>query len=221
MLDAQILRDHPQRVRDAIASKRQGDPALVDRVLEADTSRREAITELQALQTRQGELGKQIGPLMKAGKRDEAQGLVQESNEVKAKVKDLQERVRQLDADFQALMLQVPNLPHESVPEGGSPEDNEVAATWGDTPSFSFEPLPHWEIAERHGLIDFERGAKVTGAGFPFYIGKGARLQRALISLFLDMAAEAHRLIDDGAVMGKILLQPARTEPRYAAPSDT
>lgn len=191
MLDAQILRDHPQRVRDAIASKRQGDPALVDRVLEADTSRREAITELQALQTRQGELGKQIGPLMKAGKRDEAQGLVQESNEVKAQVKDIQERVRQLDADFQALMLQVPNLPHESVPEGGSPEDNEVAATWGDKPTFDFEPLPHWEIAERHGLIDFERGAKVTGAGFPFYIGKGARLQRALISLFLDLAADA------------------------------
>ncbi|MEM1054898.1 MAG: serine--tRNA ligase [Bacteroidota bacterium] len=191
MLDAQILRDHPQRVRDAIASKRQGDPALVDRVLEMDEKRREAITALQAKQTRQGELGKQIGPLMKAGKRDEAQGLLAESNQIKAEIKDLQEAAREAGDQFHDLLLQVPNLPHESVPEGASPEDNVVDAIWGEKPAFEFEPLPHWELAERHSLIDFERGAKVAGAGFPFYIGKGARLQRALIALFLDMAGDA------------------------------
>ena len=191
MLDAQTLRDHPDAVRAAIASKRQGNPALVDRVLGVDRQRREAITDLQTRQQRQGELGKQIGPLMKAGKRDEAQGLLEETGRVKAEVKDLQTAASELDDEFQTLLLQVPNLPHASVPEGASPEDNEVAALWGEKPTFEFEPLPHWEIAERHGLIDFERGAKVAGAGFPFYIGQGARLQRALVALFLDMAGEA------------------------------
>ena len=191
MLDAQTLRDHPDAVRAAIASKRQGDPALVDRVLDLDGQRREAITTLQTRQQRQGELGKKIGPLMKAGRRDEAQGLLEESNRVKAEVKELQATASQLDEAFREALLQVPNLPHASVPEGASPEDNEVAATWGELPAFGFDPLPHWEIAERHSLIDFERGAKVTGAGFPFYVGKGARLQRALVALFLDMAGDA------------------------------
>ncbi|MEM6326975.1 MAG: serine--tRNA ligase [Bacteroidota bacterium] len=191
MLDPQILRDDPDRVRRAIASKRQGDPSVVDHILEVDRDRREAITALQAAKTRQGELGKQIGPLMKDGKRDDAQGLLAESNQIKTEAKALEERAKGLEIQFHDLMLQVPNLPHDSVPEGASAEDNVIDAMWGDLPSFDFESLPHWEIAERHGLIDFERGAKVAGAGFPFYVGQGARLQRALISLFLDIAAEA------------------------------
>ena len=197
MLDIQFIRDNPQRVRDAITHKRTGDPSIVNDVLEADRQRRDAVTELQALQERQGELGRQIGPLMKAGKRDEAQGLLAESNEVKTQAKDLESTVRDAEEVFRDLMLEIPNVPHESVPIGATPEDNEVVFEWGEAPTFAgpdgapFEPLAHWDLAEKHGLIDWERGSKVAGAGFPFYIGKGARLQRALVSLFLDLAGEA------------------------------
>ncbi len=190
MIDLDLLRDDPDRVRRSMEAKRLGDPATVDLALDLDRKRREAVTELNGLQQRQGELGREIGPLMKAGKRDEAAGLLEESNTVKAQVKELEETVRTLDADLRDAMLAIPNPIHASVPVGGE-DANVVEAEIGDTPTFDFEPLPHWELAEKHGLVDFERGAKVTGAGFPFYIGKGARLQRALIALFLDLATEA------------------------------
>ena len=190
MIDLDLLRDDPDRVRRSMEAKRIGDPAAVDRAVDLDRQRREAVTELNGLQQRQGELGREIGPLMKAGKRDEAAGLLEESNAVKAQVKEVEEAVRGLDADLRAVMLEIPNTLHESVPVGGE-EDNRTESEWGDTPAFAFEPLPHWDLAERHGLVDFERGAKVTGAGFPFYVGKGARLQRALIGLFLDLAGDA------------------------------
>ncbi len=190
MLDLDTLRDDPDRVRQSMQAKRIGDPATVDRALDLDQRRRQSVTELNGLQQQQGELGRQIGPLMKAGQRDQAAPLVERSNEIKAQVKELDEHVRQLEADLRAAMLEIPNTLHPSVPIGGE-EDNRLEFEWGDKPSFDFDPLPHWELAERHGLVDFERGAKVTGAGFPFYVGKGARLQRALISLFLDLAGEA------------------------------
>ena len=190
MIDLDLLRDDPDRVRQSMAAKKIGDPATVDRALGLDRDRRHAVTALNDLQRRQGELGRQIGPLMKAGQRDQAAPLVERSNALKAEVKEHEETVRQLDADLRAAMLEIPNTLHPSVPVGGE-EANRVEHEWGEKPSFDFDPLPHWDIAERHGLVDFERGAKVAGAGFPFYMGKGARLQRALIGLFLDLAGEA------------------------------
>ena len=190
MIDLDLLRDDPDRVRRSMEAKRLGDPATVDLALDLDTRRREAVTTLNRVQQRQGELGREIGPLMKAGKRDEASALLAESNEVKAQVKDLEETVRGLEAELRDAMLAIPNPIHESVPVGGE-DANVVEAEIGEVPTFDFEPLPHWDLCERHGLVDFERGAKVTGAGFPFYIGQGARLQRALIALFLDLATEA------------------------------
>lgn len=196
MLDLDLLRSDPDRVRDAMRAKRIGDPEAVDRALDADVRRRAALTEQQALQTRQGEVSREIGPLMKAGRRDDAAPLVEESNRLKEQVKALDEAVRAADADLRTALLEIPNVPHASVPVGGI-EANLVDLEWGERPSFvgpdgtPFEPLPHWEIAARHGLVDFERGAKVAGAGFPFYVGRGARLQRGLIALFLDLAAEA------------------------------
>ncbi len=190
MIDLDLLRDDPDRVRQSMEAKRIGDPATVDRALDLDRQRRRAVTALNDLQRRQGELGREIGPLMKAGQRDQAAPLVEQSNAVKAQVKEHEETVRQLDADLRAAMLEIPNTLHPSVPVGGE-DANRIEHEWGAKPTFDFEPLPHWEIAERHGLVDFERGAKVTGAGFPFYMGKGARLQRALIGLFLDLAGEA------------------------------
>ena len=190
MIDLDLLRDDPDRVRRSMEAKRLGDPATVGLALDLDTRRREAVTTLNRVQQRQGELGREIGPLMKAGKRDEAASLLAESNAVKAQARDLEETVRGLDAELRDAMLAIPNPIHESVPVGGE-DANVVEAEIGEVPTFDFEPLPHWDLCERHGLVDFERGAKVTGAGFPFYIGQGARLQRALIALFLDLATEA------------------------------
>ena len=190
MLDLDLVRDDPARVRASMEAKRIGDPGAVDRTLDTDRARREAVTALQGLREEQGAISRQIGPLMKEGKRDEAAPLIERSNEIKENVKAQEETVRDLDHRLRSLLLEIPNVIHESVPVGGE-DANEVAAEWGEKPQFDFEPLPHWELAETHGLIDFERGAKVSGAGFPFYVGRGARLQRALIALFLDMAVDA------------------------------
>ena len=190
MIDLDLLRSDPAAVRASMEAKRIGDPGTVDRALDLDARRREAVTSLNDLQRQQGEIGRQIGPLMKAGKRDQAAPLVERSSALKAEVHDLEGAVRDLEADLRGALLEIPNPVHSSVPIGGE-EANRVEAEWGDKPAFDFEPLPHWDLAERHGLVDFERGAKVAGAGFPFYVGKGARLERALVGLFLDLALEA------------------------------
>jgi seryl-tRNA synthetase len=191
MLDLQYLRDHPDRVRQAILHKGMGSASLVDRALAVDERRRSAQTELQEAQTELNAASRQVGELMKAGQRDEAQALIARSNELKARVKALEEEPKALEEEQRRILLEIPNVPHESVPVGRTPEDNVAVFEHGERPAFGFEPLPHWEIAERHGLVDFERGSKVAGAGFPFYVGQGARLQRALIAFFLDLAGEA------------------------------
>lgn len=191
MLDLQLLRDDPERVRQALRDKNAGDPALVDRLLDVDRERRATLTALQTLQQQQGEISRQVGPLMKAGRRDEAAPLLGQSNRLKGELQTMQEAARGHEETVEKLMLEIPNIPHPSVPVGRTPDENQVVHEEGAKPSFEFEPKPHWELAAQHGLIDFERGAKVTGAGFPFYVGQGARLQRALVQLFLDLAAEA------------------------------
>ncbi len=146
---------------------------------------------MQTLQQQLNEAGKLIEPLMKAGKRDEAAPLIKQTARLKEQIKAVEGAARKHEEAFNRLMLEIPNIPHESVPVGLTPEENKTVFEWGKKPSFDFEPKPHWELAAQHGLIDFERGAKVTGAGFPFYIGKGARLQRALVQFFLDLADDA------------------------------
>jgi seryl-tRNA synthetase len=190
MLDLQTIRDQPDHARQAIRDKRTGDEADVDRVLAVDERRRIALTELQQAQTELNATSKHIGEMMRAGQREEAQAVIARSNELKQRVKELEDEPRALDEELRLLLLDIPNIPHPSVPVGHSEDANEVVAEFGDKPSFDFEALPHWELAEKHGLLDFERGAKVTGAGFPFYLGAGARLQRALIQFFLDLAVE-------------------------------
>ena len=190
MLDLQTLRDEPDRVREAIRNKGLGEADVVDEVLRLDVRRRETLTALQEAQTRANSVSKEIGALMGQGKKEEAQQKIEETGRLKGQVKGLEEEAREVEDQLDRLLLDVPNLPHPSVPVGRTSDDNEVVHEWGERTSFPFEAQPHWELAERHGLIDFERGAKVTGAGFPFYVGKGARLQRALINFFLDLAIE-------------------------------
>jgi seryl-tRNA synthetase len=196
MLDIQLIREHPDRVRAAISSKRIGRPEVVDELLAVDNAWRESSTALQDLKTDLNERGKRIGDLMRGKRLEEAESLKTENARVKAQIGDHEAGVRMLRDRRHALMLEVPNLPHESVPVGSTPADNKEVDSWSPpSDAVSRHPRPHWEIfdefpAER-GLVDFERGAKVTGAGFPFYRGKGARLQRALVNFFLDEAVKA------------------------------
>lgn len=190
MLDIAILRDEPDRVRQAMRDKGYAETELVDTILELDAERRKALTALQEVQTVANGLAKEIGQLFREGKRDEAETKKAESAALKGKQKDLEDKSREISDQLSTLLLEIPNIPHESVPVGATPDENQVALEVGDKPAFDFEPLPHWELAEKHNLLDFERGAKVTGAGFPFIVGKGAQLQRALINFFLETAVQ-------------------------------
>ena len=193
MLDLDTVRNDPRRVKEAIRAKGTGSPALVDTLLEVDEERRAAITELQETQSRQNDLSQQIGTLKREGKDAEAEAIIEKTSQMKEDIKRLKEAVQEAEAEQEELVLELPNIPHPSVPVGEDENDNEVAETFGERPSFDvddFDPAPHWELADRHGLVDLERGAKVTGSGFPFYLGKGARLQRALLNFFLDRARE-------------------------------
>ena len=190
MLDPDTVRNDPRRVKEAIRAKGTGSPALVDTLLEVDEERRAAITELQETQSRQNDLSQQIGALKREGKDAEAEAIIEKTSQMKEDIKRLKEEVQEAETEQEELVLEFPNIPHPSVPVGEDEDDNDVAETFGERPSFDFDPAPHWELADRHGLVDLERGAKVTGSGFPFYLGKGARLQRALLNFFLDRARE-------------------------------
>ncbi len=168
-----------------------GDGSLVDQVLEADTERRDLIARTQDTQTRSNAAAREIGQLMKEGRKAEAQTAIAESSSLKAELKELEDLQRKAQDNLDALLLEIPNVPHESVPVGRTPNDNVVAFEWGTPRTFDFDAVPHWDLLDRHGMADFDRGSKVTGAGFPFYIGSGARLQRALINFFLDEAVQA------------------------------
>lgn len=162
----------------------------INRILDLDNSWRKSKTELDQASAEMNKLSKEIGGLFKSGQ-------IEEANEAKAKTADLKERTHQLKEEVDQLeksideaLYQIPNTPHPSVPFGNSEDDNEVVFEDAKIPQFDFEAIPHWDLAKKHELIDFELGVKVTGAGFPFYTGKGARLQRGLINFFLD---EAHK----------------------------
>ena len=190
MIDIQVLRENPERVRQAIRDKGTGDPKLVDELIKLDRKYRDELVKLQNMQATSNTAAQHIGTHFKEGRTDEAQTLIDESNQRKARIREQQEKVAEAKEKPERGLLEIPNIPHPDVPRGHTPEDNKIIARHGEQRTFDFDPLPHWELAERHGLIDFERGAKVSGAGFPFYTGKGARLQRALINYFLDLAVD-------------------------------
>ena len=190
MLDAQFIREHPDLVRRAIAQKGTEEVSVVSSILEADERHRAAVTELQDIRTEANDEAKKIGRLMRDGEQKAARVAMANAGKLKSRAKEVEELVRETEAILNILLLVVPNIPHTSVPIGKSPEDNRVVKEYGLRPELDFDPLLHWEILEKYDLADFDRGSKVAGAGFPFYTGKGARLQRALINFFLDVAVE-------------------------------
>jgi seryl-tRNA synthetase len=186
MLDLKIIREQPERVREGIRRKGE-DPAAIDEVLRLDAHRRALIQETEGLKSRKNAVSQQVARLKSKG--EDAGPLIAEMRSVADRSKDLDEELKAAEEKLRAALLAIPNLPHESVPSGKSPADNQVIATWGEPPVIDFPPRPHWELMEKLGIIDFPRGTKIAGAGFPVFVGKGARLERALINFFLDEAA--------------------------------
>ncbi len=190
MLGVEFIRSHPDKVRQGLAARgASGNIQLVDEVIEHDRRLRQALTLQQSRQQEINATSRIIGTRMREGRQEAAEELIQKQKNLKSEIKELGCTVTDAEGQLLRLLLAIPNLPHESVPEGLTEADNVTMHQHGELPSFDFEPIPHWEIARRHGLIEFERGAKVAGAGFPFYMDAGAKLHRALINFFLNAAA--------------------------------
>ena len=186
MIPLKQLREDKALAVDRLQKRNFKQLDLIDRILEVDEKRRTTQTELDSQLAEANQLAKEIGQLFKTGKAQEAQGLKERSGELKNSSKALQEQMQSIEKELLELRYQVPNIPQASVPAGVSEEDNEEIENGGGKPILSDGALPHWELAKKYDLIDFDLGSKITGAGFPVYKGKGARLQRALINYFLD-----------------------------------
>lgn len=186
MLDVSVLREHKDDIIQALSKRGLDAKPMVEEVLEADEKRRSLQAILDQNLAKANALAKEIGQLYSSGKANLAQELKEETSKLKSENKNLQAQLNQAVEDLQALCYTIPNVPHPLVPNGQSEDDNEEVFRSGEAPQLQDDALPHWELAAKYKLIDFELGNKITGAGFPVYTGKGARLQRALISFFLD-----------------------------------
>src|SRR5690606_9581876 len=191
MLQINYIRENRDAVIERLAVKNFKDVALVDEVIHLDESRRKIQNESDAIAAEANAAAKQIGDLMRHGKKDEADMVKSKSAGYKEQVKELTEKLAEIERTLQDKIVQLPNLPHSSVPVGSSADDNEVVLEHGAAPTLAEGALSHWELLNKYDIVDLELGVKVTGAGFPVYKGKGARLQRALINFFLDEAVEA------------------------------
>ena len=191
MLSLSLIRSNPEAVVAALAKRNLDVKPAIEALLRLNEERRRIQTESETLQAEANRLAKEIGGLMRDGRGSEAEAVKARTTEIKASIQALAGELEQLEGQERDQLLRLPNMPHESVAAGKSAEDNEVVAEWSPEWSLAENAVPHWELTERYKLIDFERGVKVTGAGFPFYTGKGARLQRALIQFFLDRNTEA------------------------------
>lgn len=191
MLQLQVLRTRAEWVKERLAVKRFQKMELVDQVVQLDDQRRRLQAEFDQQQSQVNTWSKEIGQLMAKGERDAAEEKKQAVAALKAGLDPLKKQLQETDTQLQDILLQLPNLPAAEVPEGKTPEENVVVRTGGTIPELAEGCLPHWDLASKYGLIDFEIGNKVTGSGFPFYRGKGAKLQRALIQYFLDFNTAA------------------------------
>ncbi|PQJ16011.1 serine--tRNA ligase [Aureicoccus marinus] len=186
MLTLHRIREEKDKLVQALGKRQLEAGPLLDKVIGLDESRRALQTELDATLAEANKLSKEIGQLFKSGEVEKANTLKAQTADLKEKSKELGEQLQTAESQLQEELYQLPNAPHSSVPAGNSEEDNEEVFQKGEVPELHGEALPHWELAKKYDLIDFELGVKVTGAGFPVYKGKGARLQRGLINYFLD-----------------------------------
>jgi len=192
VIDIKAVRREPERIKELLSRRDKVYAEMVDELLAVDRERRALITEIENLQSKRNKLSKEIGKLFKEGKREEALKIKGEVEEISEKVKRLEKELKEVEARFNRLILSIPNPPHPSVPIGEDEEDNVVVRVWGEKPEFDFEPLPHWEIAEKLGILDFERATKLAGSRFVVYKKWGAKLERALINFMLDLHTTEH-----------------------------
>lgn len=190
MLVVSAIQENKEKVIEGLKKRNFKQLELVDEVLNTDELRRKTQFELDSVLAESNKLSKEIGQLFQQGKADEANQLKEKTAQQKVQVKELQDLLSEYEESLKSMLYQIPNIPNEKVVAGVSAEDNEIVFTKGDA-SPKPDALPHWELAKKFNLIDFELGVKITGAGFPVYLGKGARLQRALIQYFLDKNTEA------------------------------
>ncbi len=181
MLDLKYIRDNLETVKKAISSRQ--DSAPLDEIIRLDTERRGKVSELEELRRKRKEAARER-------KQDEAS--IEEGRNLRSLINNLEEEVRDLDGRLEELLLQVPNIPHESTPLGKGEEDNVPVRSWGEPRKLDFKPLPHWELGEKLGIIDFDRGVKLSGSRFYLLKGLGARLQRAVIAFMLDLHTSKH-----------------------------
>ena len=201
MLTLKLLRENPEFVINKLAIKHFDARAIVEKIIALDKNRRNLQTELDACLAEQKKKAAQIGTLMKEGKKAEAEAVKAEVASLKAKSSDLDKTSQENNAELDSLMVLLPNIPCDAVPEGKGAEDNVVVKMGNEIPDLGPDALPHWELAKKFDIIDFDLGVKLTGAGFPVYKGKGARLQRALINYFLDINTKAGYLEVEPPVM--------------------
>jgi seryl-tRNA synthetase len=186
MLDLKFIKENRDLVNNG--SKAKGISIDLDKIFELDDRRRALIQEGDSLKAKRNLVSAQVGKIKKTG--GDASAVISEMESVKSRIQEIDPEIRDIETALNTLLLTVPNIPHASVPLGKTPEDNKEIFRWGDIPKADFPLKPHWELTDKLGMVDFNRGAKVSGAGFPFYVGKGATLERALINFFLDQAKE-------------------------------
>lgn len=191
MLALHYIRENKEAILDGLKKRNFKSPEKIDQILELDQNRRAQQAVLDQHLAKANALAKEIGSLFKSGEQEKVNELKKETSSLKELSKTLQEDLQETTNALNELRTQIPNVPHESVPSGNSEEDNEEIFRSGTIPDLKNSALPHWELAQKYDLIDFELGNKITGAGFPVYKGKGARLQRALINYFLDKNTQA------------------------------
>ena len=191
MLQIAYIRENQEQVVKALAKRNLDAAEMIQKVIDLDEQRRATQVELDNILAESNKLSKEIGDLMRNGEKSKAEILKEKTAKLKDKTADLKERLNTFTDELTNQLYQVPNTPAAIVPEGKTPEDNVTVFEQGEIPVLAEGALPHWELAKKYDIIDFELGAKITGAGFPVYKGKGAKLQRALISYFLDKNTEA------------------------------
>jgi seryl-tRNA synthetase len=186
MLTIPYIRDNREAVLKGLEIKNFTNPELIDQILKLDNGRRSLQSKTNDLQAEMNKLSKEIGILFKSGEQKKAMQVKEQTTKIKKELETLEQELQQSSSELNEMLIQVPNIPHPSVPPGRSDADNKEIRRGGTLPKLQQGAMPHWDLAKKYGLIDFELGVKITGGGFPVFLEQGARLQRALISWFLD-----------------------------------
>ncbi|HGE70587.1 TPA: serine--tRNA ligase [Candidatus Poribacteria bacterium] len=195
MLDLKYVRENVDKVKEMLHNRNLSDSiSLIDELVQCDEKRKSILPEVEELRRRRNEASKEIAELKRSGK--DAPELVEELREVRNKIQEMEEELSSAEKRINDILLIIPNMPHSSVPIGEDPSKNVVVRTWGEMPKFSFEPAPHWEIAETLGIIEFDRASRLAGSNFVLYKGLGAKLERALINFMLDLHTDVHGYIE-------------------------